>query len=157
MSETMASKLYWDIYLGGNPKLKWAYAAEIVYPGYAIRLGTNGQIYLAKAGDLSVAGIMAKMPDHDVDAAYAIGDYIPYFPKGQDTDVAIFLALASPVVAIEGGEKLALSAVDGKLKKHVYTNAAEATDLDTNVIGHALEYDETHVTATHVIPANLSN
>lgn len=159
--ETFAGLNIATIYAGGNPKRKWAKLGEAFGPGDAIRV-TSGVAYLAKASDAHVSGIADLLEGKEIDTDYTsaevtAGILIPYFPKGQDTDVYLKIALSSPVVAIKPFDRLALSTVDGQMKNFVYTDGTQASDSAINMMGHALENDATHVTNMHIIKANLSN
>ncbi|MCK5644697.1 MAG: hypothetical protein KAJ19_28115 [Gammaproteobacteria bacterium] len=154
--DTHLAKKYSSVYQGGSKKTKWCKCGEVFGPSDVIRV-VAGVGYLAQTSDGRVSGVVKELDGMSLSESYATTDLkIPYFPKGQDTDVIMKLAPLNPIVGVDDGDLLTTSTVDGQVIKQVYADAAPETDSSVLVIGKALIPDAQHITDMHLIKANLS-
>jgi len=162
--ETYASLYIWDIFAGGDPRRAQAVVVgeASIKPGDAIRIHTDGKMYLAKASDGVISGFAALMPGHDIDTAYDYAttpEMVEYYPVGQDTEIWAKFAARSPLVGLLEGQVAILSATDGQLKAFdatAYTDAAAATDTIYLKAGVIRKYDVGHLTEMRITKISLS-
>jgi hypothetical protein len=104
-----------------------------IYAGYVVRRASN-LLYLCKSGEAQF-GIMDGELGSDLDTAYDSGDEGEVFPIGSKQMVHAWYVAQSPAVDLESMNKMVLSATDGMVKKWAYTDAAEATDSLSELVG----------------------
>lgn len=156
MSDTFEAKLVYHPFAGGNPKTEMGKISDSgIYPGYAIRV-VDSLIYLAKASDLVCSGVMTLKRGMAVDAAYTANDFAHYFPRGFGAIVWIYIASASPVVAIDPGETIVLSATDGMGMKFVWADSSASTDNLAHKIGVSVGDIAGHVTGNLLLKVVLN-
>ena len=114
----------------------------------------NGETYpncdLAITTDTEAYGIILEpvYPDnisnYDLDTAITDGELVrvlKVYPGGSSRgiQVAVFLEAKAGPVALVPGDQVAIGTEAGKVRKFLYTNATEATDTQTEVIGKAAQ------------------
>lgn len=147
MSDTFEAKKVYNPFAGGNPRTNLAKVSDSsIYPGFAIRV-VDSLIYLAKDTDLVCSGVMALKRGMAIDAAYTANDFASYYPRGFGAIVWIYIASASPAVAVDPGETIVLSGTDGMGMKFVYADCSATTDNLAHKIGTAFGDIAGHVTS----------
>ena len=156
MPDTHANKNVADVYAGGKTKKKWATVAEAIGPSDTMRLANDGKIYAVKTADGPASGVMALKNGHDIASDYSVGDWAPYYKKGQDTDVWVWMELHSALAPVKDGDIMIVSATDDQVALFVYTNAAIATDTIYLKVGTMVGHDPGHLTEASLVKINLS-
>lgn len=154
--DTYAARSINDVLAGGQNQLTnhvVVAASETIYPGYAIYI-SQGKAYAAKSSDAKFSGVAALKVDHDIDTAYTAGELIPYFPKGEDVDVWMYLQATTPseAAAVDEGMPAKLGSEDGKVSLDVATNGSTALTH----VGHFKSYNAGSATEDKLVKVNLS-
>jgi hypothetical protein len=154
--DTFASRNIGHVLAGGQSQLTnhvIVAASETIYPCYAIYI-SQGKAYAANSTDAKFSGVAGLKPDQDIDTAYTAGEMIPYFPKGEDVDVWMYLQATTPseAAAIDEGLPAKLGTEDGKVSLDV------AIDGSTSQyqVGHFKSYSAGSATNDILVKVNLS-
>lgn len=153
-TETFASLNINKIYRSGNSDPEWACPAEALGPGDTCRIGSDGKLYATSQSDGDCAGIVETMDGHNIDTDYTVGTdlIVPYYPKGNGTEVYAKCILASPVVACAPGRPAILSGTDDLIAPFVYTASSyEYLSSLGMLVGHFTEYDAGSTTVNQVV------
>ena len=160
-SDTFASRLIADVYAGPSNvnvvKSRLYQVGEAgIYPGYAVRVGSDMKVYLAKASDKKVSGIAALKAGHEIDTAYTITtDYIEIYEVGSGMEVWAFLLGASPLAPCLPGDQCHLSATDGCVEVFAYTDGTDTSDSHILHMGRFLDYSAGHATDELLVRISL--
>ena len=126
----------------------------------------NGETYpacdLAITTDTEAYGIILEpvypdnISDYDLDTAITDGELVRVLKlkpggTGRGLQVAVFLEAAAGPIALVPGDQVAIGTEAGKARKFVYTNATEATDAPTEVIGVAAQAHAGHATDDKIL------
>ena len=136
--DSFDNKNYGTVYVAGETNKEWGFAGDAFKPGEVIRVHSDGKLYVSKASDGHVGGVAASKDGHDNDTDFSVGDWVPYYPKGQKTCVRTYLETESPAVAGYKGDDVVLSSTDGQTE--IFVNDI-TTPIDDNLkVGTLNEY-----------------
>lgn len=137
-SDTFATKKWGAVYRGQAEQKHVSQAIAIAEAGikaaYAVRKTSSG-LYLCKEDEVC-CGIVDGKLGGALDTAYDVADDAEYFLRGFSQIVAAWYGYQSPAVNLNGGEDMALCAIDGMLKKFAYTDGTQKSDSKLDIIGN---------------------
>ena len=159
-NDTFATDYVHRVYAGGDPeytRTAVVYAASAIKPGMAIYVEA-GYAYPAIASTGLFSGIAQEKAGDDIDAYFAAGEVISYFPAGCGCEVWAMFAATTPTAAVTmyEGQWVALSATAGQLMLFAYTNAAQATDSNWNQVGRIAVETANHASYMRLAPIKLT-
>jgi len=154
--DTFASRDLANVLAGGTNQLTnhvIVASGETIYPCHAIYI-SQGKAYAAKSSDAKFSGVAALKVDQEIDTAYTAGEMIPYFPKGEDVDVWMYLQATTPseAAAVDEGMPAKLGSEDGKVALDVATDGSTALTH----VGHFKSYNAGSATDDKLVKVNLS-
>jgi len=128
-----------------------------VEPFYELAVTTDGSNWEYLADIALLEEVLRLDPDWNIDTALPDAlIQIRTYRKGSGAVVPVNLqALAGPIAIIKG-DALALASEGGKVRKWLYTDAVDATDTQSEVIGYAEEGSAGDTSDDLVILARLA-
>jgi hypothetical protein len=119
----------------------------------AVTTDGAGAEYIAELANTNE--VVRTDPDWDIDTVLPLLTKVKTYLRGCGAIVPAFLETTAGPVAVEIGDLVSLGTEAGKVRKHVYADAALATDTLEEVVGEVVEADPGSAADDHIILIRL--